>query len=59
MEAIEPKKAPSDAGLSEAEARWHRAQSGFNEHLSLLVSAGDSIAGDRHTLWYFGLYERW
>jgi len=30
-----------------------------NEHFSLLFSAGHSIAGDRHTLWYFGLYWTW
>jgi hypothetical protein len=29
------------------------------EHFSLLFSAGHSVAGDRHTLWYFGLYETW
>ena len=31
----------------------------FNEHFSLLFSAGHSIAGDRHTFWYFGLYWTW
>ncbi|MGH8094094.1 MAG: transporter [Chthoniobacterales bacterium] len=31
----------------------------FNEHFSLLFSAGHSVVGDRHTLWYFGLYETW
>ncbi len=31
----------------------------FNEHFSLLFSAGHSIAGDEHTLWYFGLYWTW
>ena len=25
-----------------------------NEHFSLLFSAGHTIAGDRHTFWYFG-----
>ena len=30
-----------------------------NEHFSLLFSAGHSIAGDQHTLWYFGLYWTW
>lgn len=30
-----------------------------NEHFSLLFSAGHSIAGDRHTLWYFGFYSTW
>jgi hypothetical protein len=30
-----------------------------NEHFSLLFSAGHSVAGDSHTLWYFGLYETW
>jgi hypothetical protein len=30
-----------------------------NEHFSLLFSAGRSVAGDRHTLWYFGLYWTW
>ena len=30
-----------------------------NEHFSLLFSAGHSIAGDRHTLWYFGLFWTW
>ena len=29
------------------------------EHFSLLFSAGHSVAGDNHTLWYFGLYETW
>ena len=31
----------------------------FNEHFSLLFSAGHSIAGDQHTLWYFGCYWTW
>jgi len=30
-----------------------------NEHFSLLFSAGHSIAGEEHTLWYFGLYWTW
>ncbi len=30
-----------------------------NEHFSLLFSAGRSVAGDRHTLWYFALYWTW
>ena len=30
-----------------------------NEHFSLLFSAGHSVAGDEHTLWYFGLYWTW
>lgn len=30
-----------------------------NEHFSLLFSAGHSVAGDNHTLWYFGLYWTW
>jgi hypothetical protein len=30
-----------------------------NEHFSLLFSAGHSVAGDRHTLWYFSLYWTW
>jgi hypothetical protein len=34
-------------------------QYNFNEHFSLLFSAGHSIAGDEHTLWYFGLYRTW
>src|SRR5450432_1139503 len=29
------------------------------EHFSLLFSNGHSVDGDRHTLWYFGLYETW
>jgi hypothetical protein len=31
----------------------------LNEHFSLLFSAGRSVAGDRHTLWYFGFYSTW
>jgi len=31
----------------------------FNEHFSLLFSAGHSIAGDNQTLWYSGLYWTW
>ena len=31
----------------------------FNEHFSLLFSAGHSVAGDSHTLWYAGLYWTW
>jgi hypothetical protein len=31
----------------------------FTDHFDLLFSAGHSIAGDRHTLWYFGLYWTW
>ena len=30
-----------------------------NDHFSLLFSGGHSIAGDSHTLWYFGLYWTW
>ena len=30
-----------------------------NEHFSLLFSAGHSIAGGEHTLWYFGFYWTW
>jgi hypothetical protein len=30
-----------------------------NEHFSLLFSAGHSVAGDNHALWYFGLYGTW
>jgi len=30
-----------------------------NEHFSLLFSAGHSVAGDQHTLWYFALYWTW
>jgi hypothetical protein len=31
----------------------------FNEHFSLLFSAGHSVAGDDNTLWYFGFYATW
>lgn len=31
----------------------------FSEHFSLLFSAGHSVAGDHHLLWYFGLYWTW
>ncbi len=31
----------------------------INEHLSLLFSAGHSVAGDEHTLWYFAFYWTW
>ena len=31
----------------------------FNEHFSLLFSAGHTVAGDTHTFWYFGLYWTW
>ena len=31
----------------------------FNEHLSLLGSAGYSIAGETHLFWYFGLGLDW
>ena len=31
----------------------------LNEHFRLLFSAGHSVAGDSHTLWYFGLYWTW
>ncbi len=31
----------------------------YNEHLSLLFSAGHSFAGDEHTLWYFAFYSTW
>jgi hypothetical protein len=30
-----------------------------NEHFSLLFSAGHSVAGDVHTLWYFAFYWTW
>jgi hypothetical protein len=30
-----------------------------NENFSLLFSAGHSVAGDDHMLWYFGLYWTW
>ena len=29
------------------------------EHFSLLFTGGHTVAGDRHTLWYFGLYGTW
>ena len=29
------------------------------DHFSLLFSAGHNVAGDNHTLWYFGLYGTW
>ncbi len=28
----------------------------FTENLNLLFSAGRSVSGDRHTVWYLGLY---
>jgi Putative MetA-pathway of phenol degradation len=31
----------------------------FTEHFSVQASAGPSIAGDDHVLWYFGLYWTW
>ena len=31
----------------------------FSENFNLLFSAGRSISGDRHVLWYFGLYWTW
>jgi len=31
----------------------------FNEHFSLLASAGHSIAGQEHTLWYFAFGWNW
>jgi hypothetical protein len=31
----------------------------FSEHFSLLFSAGHSVTGDNHLLWYFGLYWTW
>jgi len=31
----------------------------FTEHFSAQASAGHSIAGDEHTLWYFGFYWTW
>jgi hypothetical protein len=34
-------------------------QYNINEHFSLLFSAGHSIAGDEHTLWYFAFYWTW
>ncbi len=30
-----------------------------NEHFSFLFSGGHTIAGESHTLWYFGLYRTW
>ncbi len=29
------------------------------DHFDLLFTAGHSVAGDQHTLWYFGLYWTW
>jgi len=34
-------------------------QYNFNGHFSLLFSAGHSVCGDEHTLWYCGLYWTW
>ena len=34
-------------------------QYNVDEHFSLLFSAGHSVVGDNHTLWYFGLYWTW
>jgi hypothetical protein len=31
----------------------------LSEHFSLLFSAGHSVVGDDHTLWYFALYWTW
>ena len=31
----------------------------FSDHFSLQASAGRSVIGDKHTLWYFGLYWTW
>jgi hypothetical protein len=31
----------------------------FSDHFSLLLSAGHSVTGDSHLLWYFGLYWTW
>jgi hypothetical protein len=31
----------------------------FTEHFSVQASIGHSIAGDEHTLWYFGFYWTW
>jgi hypothetical protein len=31
----------------------------FTEHFSVKASAGHSIIGDEHVLWYFGLYWTW
>ena len=34
-------------------------QYNVSDHFSLLFSAGHSVAGDDHTLWYVGLYWTW
>jgi hypothetical protein len=34
-------------------------QCNFSEHFSLLFSAGHTVAGDDHALWYVGLYWTW
>ena len=31
----------------------------FNDHFSLKISAGHSVIGDTHTLWYFGFHWDW
>jgi hypothetical protein len=31
----------------------------FTKHFSVQASAGRSIAGDEHTLWYFSFYWTW
>jgi len=31
----------------------------FSDHFSLQASAGHSVIGDEHTLWYFGFYWTW
>ena len=31
----------------------------FNDHFSVQATAGHSVIGDEHTLWYFGLYWTW
>jgi hypothetical protein len=31
----------------------------FTDHFDLLFTAGHSVAGDQHTLWYLGLYWTW
>ena len=31
----------------------------FTDHFNCLFSAGHSLAGSQHTLWYFGLYWTW
>ena len=31
----------------------------FTDHFDILFSAGHSVVGDTHTLWYFGLYWTW